>query len=81
VGPVARREDKINSYRVFVGKSEGKRPLQKPSHRWEDTIKMDLQKEEQGAWIGLFGLRIVNGGWFLGMRLRTSGFHKMWRIS
>jgi hypothetical protein len=27
VGSVARREDKINSYRVFVGKPEGERPL------------------------------------------------------
>jgi hypothetical protein len=23
-------------YRVFVGKPEGKRPLGKPRHRWED---------------------------------------------
>jgi hypothetical protein len=44
VGPVARREEKVNSYRVFVEKPEGKRPLERPSRRWEDTIKMDLQK-------------------------------------
>jgi len=31
-------------YRVFVGKPEGKRPLEKPRCRWEDNIKMDLQK-------------------------------------
>jgi hypothetical protein len=35
-------------YRVLVGKSEGKRPLGKPRHRWEDNIKMDLQ--EVGWW-------------------------------
>jgi hypothetical protein len=29
-------------YRVLVGKHEGKRPLGRPSHRWEDNIKMDL---------------------------------------
>jgi hypothetical protein len=29
-------------YRVFVGKPEGKRPLGKPRHRWEDGLKMDL---------------------------------------
>jgi hypothetical protein len=30
--------------RVLVGKPEGKRPLGRPKCRWEDTIKMDLQK-------------------------------------
>jgi hypothetical protein len=34
VGPVARREDKRNSFRFFVGKLEGKRPLERPSGRW-----------------------------------------------
>jgi hypothetical protein len=29
-------------YRVLVGKPEGKRPLGRPRHRWEDNIKMDL---------------------------------------
>jgi len=29
-------------YRVLVGKSEGKRPLGRPRHRWEDNTKMDL---------------------------------------
>jgi hypothetical protein len=27
-------------YRVFVGRPEGKRPLARPRHRWEDNIKM-----------------------------------------
>jgi hypothetical protein len=31
-------------YRVVVGKPEGKRPLGRPRHRWEDNIKMDLQE-------------------------------------
>jgi hypothetical protein len=35
-------------YRVLVGKPEGKRPLGRPRHRWEDNIKMDLQ--EVGCW-------------------------------
>jgi hypothetical protein len=30
-------------YRVLVGKPEGKRPMEKPRHRWEDNIRMDLQ--------------------------------------
>ena len=29
---------------VLVGKPEVKRPLGRPRHRWEDNIKMDLQK-------------------------------------
>jgi len=29
-------------YRVLVGRPEGKRPLGRPGHRWEDDIKMDL---------------------------------------
>jgi hypothetical protein len=35
-------------YRVLVGKSEGKRPLGRPRHRWEENIKMDLQEVECG---------------------------------
>jgi hypothetical protein len=31
-------------YRVLVGKSEGKRPLGRPRHKWEDNITMDLQE-------------------------------------
>jgi len=31
-------------YRVLVGKPEGKRPLGRPRHRWEENIKMDLQE-------------------------------------
>ena len=42
-------------YRVLVGKPEGKRPLGRPRHRWEDNIKMDLQEEGCGGmvWIEL----------------------------
>jgi hypothetical protein len=42
-------------YRVLVGKPEGKTPLGRPGHRWEDNIRMDLK--EMGCdgmdWIGL----------------------------
>jgi hypothetical protein len=31
-------------HRVLVGKPEGKRPLGRPSLRWEDNIKMDFQE-------------------------------------
>jgi hypothetical protein len=31
-------------YRVLVEKPEGKRPLGRPRHRWEDNIRMYLQE-------------------------------------
>jgi hypothetical protein len=31
-------------YRVLIGRPEGKRPLERPRHRWEDNIKMDLRE-------------------------------------
>jgi hypothetical protein len=33
-----------NVYRVLVGKPEGKRLLERPRHRWEYGIKMDLRE-------------------------------------
>ena len=42
-------------YRVLVGKPEGKTPLGRTRHRWEDNIKMDLQEVGCGGmdWIKL----------------------------
>ena len=42
-------------YRVLVGNPEGRRPLGRPGHRWEDNIKMDLQEVVYGGmdWIKL----------------------------
>jgi hypothetical protein len=42
-------------YRVFVGKPEGKRPLERPRHRWKYNIRMNLQEVECVGmdWIGL----------------------------
>jgi hypothetical protein len=36
-------------YRILVGKPEGKRPLGRPMHRWEDNIKMELKEVE--CWV------------------------------
>jgi hypothetical protein len=30
--------------RILVQKPEGKRPLERPRHRWVDNIKMDLRE-------------------------------------
>jgi hypothetical protein len=53
------------SYKVLVGKPEGRRPLGKPRCRWEDNVKMDLQEVGWGAWTGLIWLRIGTGGGLL----------------
>ena len=49
-------------YRVLVRKPEGKRPVGRPRCRWEDNIKMDLQKWDVGVWSGSSWLRIGTGG-------------------
>jgi hypothetical protein len=43
------------AYRALVGKPEGRRPLGRPRHRWEDNIKMYLREVGWGGadWIDL----------------------------
>jgi hypothetical protein len=41
-GHVARMGEGRGAYGILVGKLEGRRPLRRPRHRWEDNIKMDL---------------------------------------
>jgi hypothetical protein len=55
VGHVAHMGEVRNVYRVLVGKPEGKSPLERPRHRWEDGIKMDLKEIGCGGveWIHL----------------------------
>jgi hypothetical protein len=38
---VERIGERRGVYSVLVGKPEGKRPLGRPRHKWEDNIKMD----------------------------------------
>jgi hypothetical protein len=40
---------------ILVGKPEGKRPLKRPTRRWEDNIKMHLREIWWGGmdWIDL----------------------------
>jgi hypothetical protein len=37
-------EEKMNAYRILVGKPEGNKLLERPSGRWEDNIKWILEK-------------------------------------
>ena len=48
-GHGARMGEERGVHRVLVGKTEGKRPLGRPRRRWEDNIKMDLQKVGGGC--------------------------------
>ena len=43
-GHVARMGERRGVNRVLVGKPDGRRPLGRPRHRWEDNIKMDLRE-------------------------------------
>ena len=43
-------EEGRSAFKILTGKSTGKRPLGRPSSRWEDNIRMDL--EEAGNWVG-----------------------------
>jgi hypothetical protein len=50
------------AYRVLVRKYGIKKPLGRPRRRWEDNIKMDLQKVGRGIFTGLIWLRIGRSG-------------------
>jgi hypothetical protein len=54
-GHVAHMGDGRGAHGVLVVKPEGKRPLGRPRHRWEDNIKMDLQQVGGGCgdWMDL----------------------------
>jgi hypothetical protein len=43
-GHVAYMGAKRNACRILLGNPEGKRPLGRPRHMWEDNIKMDLRE-------------------------------------
>jgi hypothetical protein len=54
-GHVACMGEGRGAYRILVGRPEGRRPLWRPRHRWEDNIKMDLLEVGWGGldWIEL----------------------------
>jgi len=80
-GYVACMGERRGVNRVLVGKHEGKTPLERPRHRWEDNIKMDLQELGCGdiEWIDL---ALDRDRWqALVNAVMNFGFHKMWGIS
>jgi hypothetical protein len=59
--------EKMNAYRILMGKSERKRPLGRPRHRWVDDNKMDLREIGWDGvdWIGFVWLRKGTSGGLL----------------
>ena len=57
-------------HRVLVGKRERKRPLGRPTHIWEDNIKMDLQEVGCGG-MECFELADDRDRWNTVMNLRV----------
>jgi hypothetical protein len=43
-GHVARMGEVRAAYNILVGRPEGRKPLARPRHRWEDNIRMDLRE-------------------------------------
>jgi hypothetical protein len=59
------KRERRDAYRALVGKLEGSRPLERPSRRWEDNIKMVLREVGWGAQTRSIWLRIGTGGGLL----------------
>jgi len=53
VGHAERMGEMRNAYKILVGKSEGKRPLERTKCSWEDSIRMDRMEWESVDWIHL----------------------------
>jgi hypothetical protein len=47
----------------LVGDPKGKRPLERPTHKWEDNIKMDLREigNREVNWIHLVRIGTIGG--------------------
>jgi hypothetical protein len=54
-GTYSTNGQKINAYKLLIGKPERKRPQGRPRRRWADNIRMGLGEIAWGGvdWIGL----------------------------
>jgi hypothetical protein len=62
---VARMGKRRGTFMILVWRPEGRRLFGRPSRKWEDNIKMDLQEVGCGIWAGLSWPRIGTGGGYL----------------
>ena len=61
-------EEGRSIFKILTGNPKGKRPLGRPSLRWEDDIRMNLKEIVRIRGIGLIRLRIGIVGETLLMR-------------
>jgi hypothetical protein len=61
-GHVARTLEKLNAYRILVGKPKGKRPLGRPRRKWGTILKWILERYDGMVWTGSIWLRIGTSG-------------------
>ena len=54
-----------NAFRLLVRKHEGKRPLGRRMHIWDDNIKMDFKELvwDDVDWVGRYGLGSSGSKW------------------
>jgi hypothetical protein len=45
-------EADLRKRRILVGKPEGKRPLGRPRHKWEDFLQLILKEQCLRLWTG-----------------------------
>jgi hypothetical protein len=50
--------DRRRACRVLVQRPEGRRPLERPGHRWEDNIEINLQEV---GWGGMDWIAVAEG--------------------
>jgi hypothetical protein len=80
-GHVACTGEMKNAYNILIGKSEGKRPLERPIHIWENNIRMDLKEIGWEVVDWMHWLRTGTSDGLLRIWYWTFGYHKMWGIS
>jgi hypothetical protein len=61
-GALACIAEKRNTYRIFMGKPEGRRPLGRPRRAWWTILICILKKQNGNAWTGLIWLGIRTSG-------------------
>jgi hypothetical protein len=55
MGHVACMGEKRKVYKAFWGMPEGKSPLRRPRHRWDDGIRMDPKETGWGCGLNSVG--------------------------
>jgi len=65
MGHVIRIGGMRNTCKVFIGRPEGRKPLERRRLRWQGNIKMDLTEIGWKLWTGCIWIRVGISGGFL----------------